>query len=643
MNHHPLKKLNLHTNIANNLRMSMYNTNIPNSTTIINDPTYHRLFTRKTTHSLDKINRGNHVHIVDTSNFQKQLLNATTSPTAKKLTSYQSTKNIHRSNSINNNNNTANTNDLSFSPTRQRLNNYTTVMNHSSLGGNNTINNSTNNINNYTQSNINTTNQNKIKERLIQNLKNNFNQERIRRKKMLSVNVNVNLNQHYSMIHNNINDSISNNNNNTNNNNTTTVNESISNYNTQSYYDNTNTVGNVNLYKRNYFAKKDQPLKLYTDANAFNTNTQGSSNKKSNNGDNSSSNSNCNYGEGFRNRKLINSKSNHNLSLSTNNNNNKHHSSSNNVIVNSMETFYDLELKMDKMLKENKSNSKSKKYNITKMIFEEGIKQFTILISNLLTNYPTSLTTSTSTHGYSNSMNYTNTSNHNHYMENNNIIITFLRNILKVYHESFLAYSNENKTLRDKVDKLQSSSYQLDTKLNDYSKQIKEKETEITSLKSQITKLTLSLSTKDKDKETITNIIKPTTTTTTPNPNNNSTSLKTSSQIMPTDPRQVTFSATDDDLINSSIIPINKHQEMIKDLNTKNINDLDALYFNDKVEMAESNRDISPKGGGHVVPKLNFGVIGSDSSSSSTMCGVGLANVHFNVPKIINNVYLKKN
>jgi chromosome segregation ATPase len=223
-------------------------------------------------------------------------------------------------------------------------------------------------------------------------------------------------------------------------------------------------------------------------------------------------------------------------------------------------------------------------------------------------------------------------------MENNNIIITFLRNILKVYHESFLAYSNENKTLRDKVDKLQSSSYQLDTKLNDYSKQIKEKETEITSLKSQITKLTLSLSTKDKDKETITNIIKPTTTT--PNPNNNSTSLKTSSQIMPTDPRQVTFSATDDDLINSSIIPINKHQEMIKDLNTKNINDLDALYFNDKVEMAESNRDVSPqgKGGGQVVPKLNFGVMGCDTSSSGV-----LGNVHFNVPKIINNVYLKKN
>ena len=643
MNHHPLKKLNLHTNIANNLRMSMYNTNtntntvnnnIPNST-IINDPTYHRLFTRKTTHSLDKINRGNHVHI-DTSNFQKQLLNATTSPTAKKLTSYQSTKNIHRNNSINNN--TANPNDLSFSPTRQHLNNYTTVMNHSSLGGNNTINNSTNNINNYTQSNINTTNQNKIKERLIQNLKNNFNQERIRRKKMLSVNVNVNLNQHYSMIHNNINDSV--NNNNTNNNNTTTVNESVSNY-TQSYYDsNSNTVGNVNLYKRNYFAKKDQPLKLYTDANAFNNNTQGS-NKKSN-GDNSSSNSNCNYGEGFRNRKLINSKSNHNLSLSTNNNN-KHHgnsSSNNNVIVNSMETFYDLELKMDKMLKENKSNSKSKKYNITKMIFEEGIKQFTILISNLLTNYPTT----SSTHGYSNSMNYTSSSS-NHYMENNNIIITFLRNILKVYHESFLAYSNENKTLRDKVDKLQSSSYQLDKKVNDYSKQIKEKENEITSLKSQITKLSLSLSTKDKDKdkETITNIIKPTTTITNPNNNNNSTSLKTSSQIMPTDPRQVTFSAADDDLINSSVTPITKHQEMIKDLNTKNINDLDALYFNDKVEMAESNRDISPTGGGHVVPKLNFGVMGSDLSSSSTMCGVGLANVHFNVPKIINNVYLKKN
>ena len=111
---------------------------------------------------------------------------------------------------------------------------------------------------------------------------------------------------------------------------------------------------------------------------------------------------------------------------------------------------------------------------------------------------------------------------------------------------------------------------------------------------------------------------------------------------MPTDPRQVTFFAADDDLINSNnIIPLNKHQEIIKDLNTKNINDLDALYFNDIVETTESNRDINPKGSGHVVPKLNFDVMGSDSSSH-----IGLANIHFNVPKIINNssnVCLKKN
>ena len=434
---------------------------------------------------------------------------------------------------------------------------------------------------------------------------------------MLSVNVNVNLNQHYSMIHNNINDSVGNNAN--------TVNESVSNYN-QSYYDNNNvhTVANTNLYKRNYFAKKDQPLKLYTDANAFNANAH-STNKKNNVDSNNSNNNNCSYGEGFRNRKLLNSKSNHNLSLSTNNKNNT--GSNNNILVSSMETFYDLELKMDKMLKENKTNSKSKKYNITKMIFEEGIKQFTILISNLLNNYPT--------HGLSNSMNYAthnsgSSNNSNHYMEHSNVIITFLRNILKVYHESFLAFSNENKTLRDKVEKLQNSSLQLDKKVIDCTKQLKEKEKEITSLKAQVSKLTLSLS--DKDKETNPNLSNPNNQATPSIPhhplqNNNNASLKASSQIMPTDPRQVTFSAADDDLINSSnVTPVTKHQEMIKDLNTKNINDLDALYFNDKVEMAESNRDISPKGGGHV-PKLNLGVMNSDSSSAH----IGLANIHFNV------------
>ena len=580
MNHHPIKKLNLLTQ-APNIRMSLYD-NIKHhhqlpSTTIITAPTYNRLLTRKIPHSLDKLNK-KHFQL-DTSPLQKQLL----TPNPKKLASYQSTKNIHR------NNPALTDNDMSYTPTYHHLNNFTTIMNRSSLG----INNSSNSINNYTHSNLNQ-NSSKVKERLIQNLKNNFSQERIHKKKMLSVNVNVNLNQHYAMI---------NNNNNTTDTNGSSQSGNASNANgqqhayTHSFYDN-NTISNISLYKRNYFGKKEQPLKLYTDANAFNNNnhTYSSTHKKKSNVDRqTSSNNNCSFGDAFENSKLINSNSHNNLSLSTSNNSN--------VIPNVIEKFNELETKMTKMLKENKTNSKSKKYNITKQIFEETITHFTTITTFLSQHLPEH-----------------NNNNNNKDIPSPYIITSLLKNIIKTYHEAFFAFSTENKILRENVEKFQSSTFHLEKRVLDVSKQLKEKEHEIDALKSQLIKL---------PKEP--HIITPNRNH--PSNNTNSPSIITPPlQIMLCDPRQVTFSALDDDLVNSSNPPLNKHQELIKDYNTKNVNDLDALYFNDKVEMKESTRDISPSGVG-CVPKLNFGVM----HSASKYGGIGLVNISLNANKIINN------
>ena len=603
--HHPIKKLNLPSQ-SPNMRISLYDNikhhhNLP-STTIITAPTYNRLLTRKIPHSLDKLNKKHYQ--LDTSPLQKQLL----TPNAKKLSSYQSTKNIHRNNpALPDNNN----NDISFTPTYHHLNNFTTIMNRSALGINN-INNSTSNINNYTHSNLNNQSSSKVKERLIHNLKNNFSQERIHKKKMLNVNVNVNLNQHYAMINNN------NNNNTTDTNGSTQSGNANANVNnaqhhvyTHSFYDN-NTISNISLYKRNYFGKKEQPLKLYTDANAFNThnhNTHSNSNKKKRNIDNkhtnSNNNNNCSFGDAFDNSKLINSNSHNNLSLST----------SNTAVVSTIiEKFIELESKMTKLLKENKTNSKSKKYNIAKQIFEESITHITTITTFLSKHLPDN-------------------NNNNKDTPNPYIIPSLLKTIIKTYHESFFAFSTENKILRENVEKCQSSTFHLEKRLLDVSKQLKQKESEIDSLKSQITKLS-----KQQQQQHII----------TPNRNNTSSSPANSPSItqlqqqqpqlqlqMPCDPRQVTFSALDDDLVNSSNPPLNRHQALIKDYNTKNVNDLDALYFNDKVEMKESTRDTTIIGASSTVPKLNLNTMhnGNGSSNSSS---IGLVNISFNANKIIN-------
>ena len=97
---------------------------------------------------------------------------------------------------------------------------------------------------------------------------------------------------------------------------------------------------------------------------------------------------------------------------------------------------------------------------------------------------------------------------------------------------------------------------QLDKKFIENSKKHKDRETEIEILKNKLAALTSNI-----------------------NVNNNAMNPP-----LQYDPRQVTFSANDDEIVNNSPLQ-NKHQKFVSDVNKKNVDDLEALYFNDKIEM----------------------------------------------------------
>ena len=144
------------------------------------------------------IRRGNHNNSLekhsnksfDYSTIKKQI-------DVRKLTSYKSTNNVFK---------TENNNSPSFYDINNSNNNY-------------------NFNNNKTPSYYGS----QLKERLIQDLRNNFSQDKIQKKKMLNVNVNINLNQNYSLLNNNNNNSNLNNLNNLTNNNNVNNNNSFNN------------------------------------------------------------------------------------------------------------------------------------------------------------------------------------------------------------------------------------------------------------------------------------------------------------------------------------------------------------------------------------------------------------------------------
>ena len=176
--------------------------------------------------------------------------------------------------------------------------------------------------NNLKENNNSFTNE-KIKDKFIkfiEKMRNNFSNDKNKRKKTLYVNVHVNLNQNYSMLNNN----------------------NLDNSELNKNKENTFLIDN----KRNH--DKENPMRLFTDPNLLlkKKNTLGSYNDKL-------IKIECNKETKLP--KMITNKT-------INENENKNN------------FFQELEIKLEKLLKDINVSSKSRKYNIIKIIFEEGIE-----------------------------------------------------------------------------------------------------------------------------------------------------------------------------------------------------------------------------------------------------------------------------
>jgi len=344
---------------------------------------------------------------------------------------------------------------------------------------------------------------NKLKDKILNNLRDNFQADKIKKKKALYVNVNFNVNQNYSMPNygnkNNRSLSVQNyyqNKNIKNNdiNNSNNINRSSkkifennlinNNYAGSSFYDsnknktlkpifdkekqllklnqkyvlnnqnnNINNINNINsinmLYKRNpsytkIFNYKSLEFPSKDPKNHNNKNVNIDTLQISNNLNNTNANGNIN----------TNTNANKNLPFFINKNNDNNRSNNfkkinilaepkdiikqqknkiNNKEAEVNSSLYNLELKMQKLLGESKTESKGKHYNIVRKIFEESISV----------------------------MNLTQT-------EKN-----FLKLIMIKYHDVVYAFSQENKALKQSSENLQNLNFSLDKKFIDIDKQYK--------------------------------------------------------------------------------------------------------------------------------------------------------------------------
>jgi hypothetical protein len=271
-----------------------------------------------------------------------------------------------------------------------------------------------------------------------------------------------------------------------------------------------NQKNNLGMNKSNNNKKNNlqikQPLKLFEDNSSMNLTTSGNYQVNFTNSNNNE-------------KKYIKPNlKNSNTFYKLNHNNNNH----NNYDTNNykfLKEIIDMQLEMEKSLKDNPTNSKSKKYNTLKHSFENLLK----LLGNTI------------------------------FKNNNNIINTFLEKILIGYHEVVSAFSIENRKLKQVNYDLNEQYEKMSKDLFNSSKALKEKQKQIENLQKKINILE-----NEKPKEK--NIL-----STKNNINNNNNIC--------------------------GVAKINTQQnEKILKLNEQNLEDLDALYFYDKVKMKNNKK-----------------------------------------------------
>ena len=255
-----------------------------------------------------------------------------------------------------------------------------------------------------------------------------------------------------------------------------------------------------------------QPLKLFEQNSSVNLTTSSSGNYKVNF-------TSSNYDKKYIKPNFKNSNANtfYKINHDTKHNNNI----SNNQGEKIIKEVLDIQKEMEKNNKSNVTNSKTKKYNIIKHSFELLLK----LLGNTI-------------------------------FKNNNIVINILlEKIIIGYHEVFNAFSIENKKLKQINYNLNEQYEKMSKDLFNNNKLIKDKQKLIDNLQKRISFLESGIKKKNL------------------NVNNNVNNIN----VINEQNKEINFNQNDQ---NQKIFEINK----------KNLEDLDALYFYDKVKIKDNNK-----------------------------------------------------
>ena len=278
-----------------------------------------------------------------------------------------------------------------------------------------------------------------------------------------------------------------------------------------------NNISNNNIINKKINLQIRQPTKLFEQNSSVNLTTSNSSNYKVN-----FTNSNFYYNNDKKGIKpnLTNSNSNMNYKNNHNNNRNYKNNLNENKSIDMTEKIIkevlNIENEFVKNLKNNVSNSKSRKYNTIKHYFEVLLKT----LGNTI------------------------------FKNNNGVIKTLFEKILIGYHEVFNAYSMENRKLKQINYNLNEQYEKMSKDLFNNNKLIKEKQKLIVDLQKRISFL------ESENKKL--------------NLNNN-----------------LTYNDQ-----NENNIKVNKNEQNKKifELNKQNLQDLDALYFYDKVKIKNNSK-----------------------------------------------------
>ena len=226
--------------------------------------------------------------------------------------------------------------------------------------------------------------------------------------------------------------------------------------------------------------------------------------------------------------------------------------------------FQELEIKLEKLLKDINVSSKSRKYNIIKIIFEEGIES----IKNI-------------------------------YEKN------FLKLITSKYHKLFSEIFKENQSLKQNYETLKNQYLMTDKNYIETITKLKEKEKEIEKIKNDVVLLNT-----EKKKVKIAR-------------NNDKFNINNLEMI---------FSKSVDNRL------VNHHNKYLDRINKINIEDLDALYFKDKINQDKTQNSKKNK---EKVPKLDFGPV-NDFLEQSKISNNYKYHQFKKSLNIINNLYKKK-